>query len=127
MKILHVFLMTVVACTLLAAQPDTLTILHVNDSHANLMPLAPRNADLSGQRGGIARVATFVGYTKMTEPNVLFLHAGDVSIGDPMYAYYFNVPELTILSQLGLDAMAAGNHEFDITPAGLQMELETAA
>ncbi len=127
MRSVNTLFLSVVFCVPLLAQPDTLTILHVNDTHSNLMPLAPRNPDLSGQRGGIARVATFVGYTRMTEPNVLFLHAGDASIGDPMYAYYLSVPELSILSQLGLDALAVGNHEFDLTPFGLQMALDTAA
>ena len=61
----------------LFSQPDTLTILHVNDSHSTLEAIGPRDANLKGTLGGVSRVATLVGLTKMTEPNVLFLHAGD--------------------------------------------------
>ena len=69
--------------------------------------------------GGVSRVATLVGMTKMTEPNVLFLHAGDISIGDVFFNRYFQVPELQILDALGVDAMTLGNHEFDLGPEAL--------
>lgn len=107
------------AGSLTAAAPDTLTILHINDTHSNLAAHGPRAADLAGTQGGIARAATVVGMTRMTDPNVLFLHAGDFSIGDLIYNFTFGVPELQILQQLGLDALAVGNHEFDLTPAAL--------
>ena len=72
-----------VALTLnLYAQVDTLTILHLNDTHSCLAPLAPRKDNLEGTRGGIARAATVIGMAKMTEPNVLVLHGGDSFIGD---------------------------------------------
>jgi 5'-nucleotidase len=109
-----------------AGQQDTLTILHLNDTHSNLAPIGPRNADLSGTVGGIARAATMIGLTKMTEPNVLALHAGDLFIGDVFYNLYFGIPELRILLSAGLDAMTVGNHEFDLTPSTLLMALDTA-
>ena len=101
----------------LNAAVDTLTILHVNDTHSCLAPLAPRNPDLSGTQGGIARAASVIGLTKMTETNVLTLHAGDVFIGDMFFNNYFGVAEFQIMSMLGFDAMTVGNHEFDLTPA----------
>ncbi len=110
----------------LFAQTDTITILHMNDSHSGLAPYGPRTTDLKGTRGGIARAATVIGLTKMTERNVLTLHAGDFSVGDIFYNAYFGVPELRILSALGLDAMTVGNHEFDLTPATLKQVLDTA-
>ncbi|MFH0992578.1 MAG: metallophosphoesterase [bacterium] len=108
------------------AQVDTLTILHINDTHSTLGTIGPRNAALQGGLGGIARVASYVGYTKMTEPNVLFLHAGDAFVGDLFFNSFFGVAELKLLLSLGLDAMAVGNHEFDLTPAILQMALDSA-
>jgi 5'-nucleotidase/UDP-sugar diphosphatase len=110
----------------IAQQADTITILHLNDSHSALAPCGPRTTDLKGTRGGIARVASVIGYTKMTEKNVLTLHAGDFSVGDIFYNAYFGVPELRILSALGLDAMTVGNHEFDLTPSTLKQVLDTA-
>ncbi len=101
------------------SQPQTLTILHVNDSHSTLEAIGPRDANLKGTLGGVSRVATLVGMTKMTEPNVLFLHAGDISIGDVFFNKYFHVPELQILDAIGVDALTLGNHEFDLTPEAL--------
>lgn len=37
---------------------DTLTILHLNDTHSCLTPLGPRTNSLEGTHGGIARAAT---------------------------------------------------------------------
>jgi 5'-nucleotidase/UDP-sugar diphosphatase len=121
-----ILLLLLVLSNKCSAQTDTITILHMNDSHSGLAPSGPRGKDLNGTRGGIARAATVIGYTKLTEPNVLTLHAGDFSVGDILYNAYFGVPELRLLSALGLDAMAVGNHEFDLTPATLKQVLDTS-
>ena len=112
--------------SLLFSQQDTLTILHLNDTHSNLAPSAPRTTTLEGTTGGIARAASVIGLTKMTEPNVLTLHAGDFFVGDLMFNFYFGVPELQILQSLGVDAIAVGNHEFDLMPSTLTTALKTA-
>ena len=126
MKKILFTLLTTLTFSSLWAQTDTITILHMNDSHSGMMPSGPRGADLKGTRGGIARAATVVGMTKLTEPKTLTLHAGDFAMGDIMYNVYFGVPELRILSQLGLDVMTLGNHEFDLKPAALLQTLDTA-
>jgi len=100
-----------------AKSQDTLTILHVNDTHSCLTPLAPRNLDLSGTQGGVARAASVIGLTKMTETNVLTLHAGDSFIGDMFFNNYFGAAEFQLINMLGFDGMTVGNHEFDLTPA----------
>jgi 5'-nucleotidase len=107
-------------------QVDTVTILHVNDTHSNLAPTGPRDNNLKASMGGIARAATLIGMTRMTDPNVVVLHAGDVCIGDLFYNEYFGVPELQLMAALGFDAMTAGNHEFDLTPATLIQTLDAA-
>ncbi len=119
-------LFTTLSLCSLRAQTDTITILHMNDTHSGMMPSGPRGADLKGTKGGIARAATLIGMTKVMEPKTLTLHAGDFSMGDIMYNVYFGVPELRILSQVGLDVMTLGNHEFDLTPASLLQTLDTA-
>lgn len=123
-NLLLTFTAFILFTTLLFSQPDTLTILHVNDSHSTLEAIGPRDANLKGTLGGVSRVATLVGMTKMTEPNVLFLHAGDISIGDVFFNKNFHVPELQILSVLGVDAMTLGNHEFDLGPEALLGSLQ---
>ncbi|MDP4116667.1 MAG: metallophosphatase, partial [Bacteroidota bacterium] len=98
---------------------DTLTILHLNDSHSSLAGIGPRNADLSGTQGGIARIATVIGMTKMSEPNVLTFHSGDALVGDLFFNLYYDVPEFKLLNAMGLDAFELGNHEFDLNPYNL--------
>jgi len=113
------------ACTARAAT-DTLTIVHVNDSHSHLLPHGPKDAFGVGTRGGIARAASVIGQILAAEEDALFLHAGDIFIGDFMFNKYFGVAELQILAQLGCDAVTIGNHEFDLTPDGLKLALSSA-
>jgi 5'-nucleotidase / UDP-sugar diphosphatase len=105
---------------------DTLTILHVNDTHSCLTPHGPKDASGRGTQGGIARLAALVGEARATEPNVLFTHGGDLFVGDFMFQEYLGVPELQILKTLGMDALALGNHEFDLYPSTLESVLSTA-
>ena len=118
-NLLCTFVVFLLFTSIIFSQPEILTILHVNDSHSTLEAIGPRDANLEGTLGGVSRVATLVGMTKMTEPNVLFLHAGDISIGDVFFNKNFHVPELQILNALGVDAMTLGNHEFDLGPEAL--------
>jgi 2',3'-cyclic-nucleotide 2'-phosphodiesterase (5'-nucleotidase family)/enterochelin esterase-like enzyme len=110
--IVYMFIV-IVTCGVSIAQPDTLTIIHVNDTHSNL------DAYGTGKYGGIARAASVIGYWKMTEPNPILVHAGDLLVGNLMFNTYFGVPELKILDQLGFDALVLGNHEFDVGPVSL--------
>ena len=108
------------------SQTDTITILHANDTHSCLAPLGPRTPSLEGTQGGISRAATVIGMTKMTEQNVLTLHCGDVFIGDLFFNKFFGAAEFQLMNQLGFDAMAVGNHEFDLTPATLDASLRAS-
>jgi len=105
---------------------ETITILHVNDTHSTLASLAPRKTNLEGTVGGIARAATMIELYKEWERNVLTLHAGDLFIGDIFFNLYYGVPELQIMKSLGFDAMVLGNHEFDLTPEALGGAIQTA-
>lgn len=105
---------------------DTLTIVHVNDTHSNLASGGRRDSSLKGSIGGIARAASFIGNVKATMPNVLTLHAGDIYVGDLFFQKYYGVAELQLMAMLGFDAMSVGNHEFDLTPSTLQTALDTA-
>ena len=108
------------------AQVDTLTILHINDTHSTLSPLGPRTSDLQGTQGGIARAASVIGEARMSDPNVLVLHAGDVFIGDLFFNQFFGVPEFKLMKELGFDAMTVGNHEYDLGPLTLDGALREA-
>jgi len=114
------------AFSLAQAQVDTLTILHVNDTHSHLLPYGPKDAEGNWTWGGMARIATLIGSRRMTEPNVMLLHAGDIFVGDFMFQKYLGIAELEIMKGLGYDAMAVGNHEFDLYPSTLKYVLNEA-
>ncbi len=122
----YCFFLITIFSTIILAQMDTITILHVNDSHSTLEAIGPRDANLEGTQGGISRAATVIGMTKMTEQNVLTLHGGDVFIGDFFFNKFLGVAEFQLMASLGFDAMAVGNHEFDLTPAYLDTALRNS-
>jgi 5'-nucleotidase len=109
------------------AQGTEITLLHVNDTHSHLDATGPKDAALNGTTGGLAKAATVIGMERAAAgPNVLLLHAGDVFHGDFFFNRYFGIPELKMMKQLGFDAMAVGNHEFDLGPELLAFSLSEA-
>src|SRR5512143_220709 len=66
---------------ILAQTSTPITIIHVNDTHPHLDSFGPRDANLQGTIGGIARAATLIGTMKATEQNPLFVHGGDAFHG----------------------------------------------
>ncbi|MBI5021484.1 MAG: 5'-nucleotidase C-terminal domain-containing protein [Ignavibacteriales bacterium] len=125
MKLFKLFWTVVFFCFNLStnssiAQVDTLTFIHVNDTHSDLLPYA------AGNFGGISRAATMIGLLKQTEPNPILIHTGDFMVGNLMFNTYFGVPELQILNSLGFDALCLGNHEFDPGPEMLSQILYQA-
>ena len=109
------------------AQTKTLTILHVNDTHSALLPFGNPSfpgpfawlaathgrAAVVRESGGIARMATLIKKIRAMKKDVLALHAGDVFVGSFEFNKYLGYPELKIMENL-YDAMALGNHEFDL-------------
>ena len=115
----NVFIMIFLAANFTLAQGTSVTILHTSDSHSHLDAIGPKNCNLEGTIGGIAKAASVIGMVKQTETNVLTLHAGDFMVGDFFFNGYFGVPELQIMKQIGFDALTVGNHEFDLGPSTL--------
>jgi 5'-nucleotidase / UDP-sugar diphosphatase len=100
---------------------QTVTVLHVNDTHSHLDSFGPKDAQLDGTLGGLTRAASVIKKAESENENTLLLHAGDLFVGDLFFNKYFGVPELQILRSLGLQAMTVGNHEFDLGPGVLAM------
>ncbi len=104
--------------TLLAGAPVALAqdgpvyvlrVLHTNDHHARIEP-----ADVGGQPfGGVARRKTLIDRLRAEGGNQLLLDAGDVFQGTLYFNQYKGQADLYFYNQLGYDAMAIGNHEFD--------------
>lgn len=98
--------------SLFGASSNRLTILYTNDTHARLDPF-PNHAVEHAGFGGIAKRANLVKQIRKTEKNTLLLDAGDVFQGTPWFDVYGGEVDLKLMSQMGYDAMAVGNHEFD--------------
>ena len=118
-QFLVLFTLLFVFNSFMLAQGTQITLLHVNDSHSHLDAVGPKDINLEGTLGGIAKAAYVIGMVRATEQNVVLLHAGDFCVGDFFYNKYFGVPELQIMKQLDFDAMCVGNHEFDLGPVVL--------
>lgn len=95
-----------------AAVADTvITILHTNDTHSQIDPLPPNDANAG--KGGVARRATLVKRIRKENPNTLLVDAGDVMQGTPYFNFYRGEVEYKAMSAIGYDAGTLGNHEFD--------------
>jgi NAD pyrophosphatase/5'-nucleotidase NadN len=103
-----------------------LRIAHINDTHSSFDPSSldftaqvnSEDMSIRTSAGGYPRVATALknARTMAADANKPFLalHGGDAFQG----SLYFNVLKgagnATLLREMGLDAMAIGNHEFDL-------------
>ncbi|MGH9594314.1 MAG: metallophosphoesterase, partial [Bryobacteraceae bacterium] len=99
----------------LAAGDFTMTILHVNDTHDRIEPTVIQGKPY----GGMARLGTLIEKYRKSDPNPIFLHAGDAFQGTFYFNVYEGLADVAFLNALHLDAMAVGNHEFDRGPGVL--------
>jgi 5'-nucleotidase len=94
---------------------QTVTFLHSNDIHARIEPTVIKGKPY----GGYARLVTLVRELKAMEENPVVLDAGDVFQGTLFFTVYQGLADLLFLRMMGVQAMAVGNHEFDLGPAPL--------
>jgi len=98
-----VFFMNSAICA--AAQ---LIIFHTNDMHSRI-----QTSDDGGKSIGLAEMAAAVKEVKSKNPATLWLDAGDTFHGMPMITISKGENLVPILNAAGLDAMTAGNHDFN--------------
>lgn len=94
-------------------QEPRVTILYTNDTHSRLDPVPPNAREFVGL-GGIAKRSSLVNKIRAETKNVLLLDAGDVFQGTPWFEVYGGKISFELMSEMGYDAMAIGNHEFDL-------------
>ncbi len=103
-------------------QSQKLTILHTNDLHSRLLGFAP-NADYTPETtgddatvGGFARLATLIRNEKAAHPDeVLVFDGGDFLMGTLFHTLEPTTGfQLKLMHRMGYDAVAIGNHEFDM-------------
>ena len=99
-----------------------LQILAFNDFHGQIQP--PSGSDIlyynasnypfKAELGGAAYMATLIKGLKATNPNTIVVSAGDCIGASPLVsALFHDEPTVEVLSKIGLEYSAAGNHEFD--------------
>lgn len=107
----------------LKSQETPFTILHFSDTHSYILGSGIKNSNLEYTHGGLARVFTIVNNTRVSDTNVLVYHSGDIFTGDLFFNKYIGSIELNLLSRMRVDAIAVGNHEFDLGPQVLYQSL----
>jgi len=103
----------------------TITILHTNDVHSHIDPF-PGDHDRYPGLGGVARRATLIDQVRQENPHTLVFDAGDIFQGTPYFNYFGGEVEFRMMSRLGYDASAIGNHDFDNGIDGLHKQLPHA-
>lgn len=102
--------------------PLTLSIAHINDTHSAFDPIDGQfsAADLQvyNQWGGHPRLLTRIDQHRIAAEEhqlpFLVLHGGDAWQGTAYFKINEGRMNADILSRMGIDAMALGNHEFDL-------------
>ncbi|NDW11415.1 bifunctional metallophosphatase/5'-nucleotidase [Bacteroides sp. 214] len=97
----------------------TLNIFHTTDIHGNFFPFDFMNN--RENRGGLARVSTFIAEKRATigRDNFLLMEGGDLLQGQPC-VYYYNFIDTTsihlgasTLNYIGYDISVMGNHDIE--------------
>ncbi|AHE97094.1 bifunctional metallophosphatase/5'-nucleotidase [Thioalkalivibrio paradoxus] len=122
-----------------AAEPFTLTVLHINDHHSHLEarpldidPAVPgRKGAADGalrlDHGGFPLLAALFDERSRANDAVLKLHAGDAITGTLYYTLFEGEADAALMNRICFDAFALGNHEFDHGDASLARFLDFLA
>lgn len=105
-------------------QESDLRLLFTSDIHSNIEPSYNVNDNVNTKTGGFSRLKTAV--DRYRKDNTLLLDSGDFTMGT-LYQIFFktNPLELKFLNEIGYDAMAVGNHDFDLGDAAFHQSLSS--
>lgn len=101
--------------------PLRLVVMHTSDTHSHINPV--RTGGLKGM-GGVAAREALIRRIRAANRHTLLLDSGDIFQGTPWFNLYRGEPEVRVMSALGYDASAIGNHDFD---AGVERLAEVVA
>ena len=110
----HLLTILAISFSLSASAQRELTILHTNDTHSCIFPLAKTLADTAiADRGGYLRRIAAIKQQRQLDPNLLLFDSGDFSQGSPYYSLFKGDVEVSLMNHMRYDAATIGNHEFD--------------
>lgn len=102
-------------------------LLGLNETHGQLVPLSQRNADGSRMAvGGAAALATYLEREEAENSRTLIIDSGDFMQGPAISSYFEGKPTVEVFNEIGVDAVAVGNHEFDWGWDALQQRMAEA-
>lgn len=115
----------------------TLNILHINDFHSRFESITGSDStcDAEGEAagecfGGIGRLKTAIDQRRSelegSGAPVVLLSAGDEFQGSLFYSHYKSEIVADFMNDMGFDAVATGNHEFDDGPEEFARFIERA-
>jgi 5'-nucleotidase len=120
----------------LAGQDVLLTLLHTSDIHSRLLPYDMEIGEVdrglgllqdNGPFGGAARLAYLVKRERGRAGRSLWIDTGDPFQGAPIFNFFEGEAEFRVLSEIGVDAMVVGNHEFDRGGPNLAKQIDNWA
>jgi 5'-nucleotidase len=101
----------------------TLNLIHINDTHSRFEP-SPASVNITDQQalftyiGGhprmLSRLQQLRQYSAQQQIPALVLHGGDAFKGSAYFELFEQRINIDVLNRMQIDAMALGNHEFDI-------------
>ncbi|MFZ5872664.1 MAG: bifunctional metallophosphatase/5'-nucleotidase, partial [Actinomycetota bacterium] len=83
-------------------------ILGLNETHGQLTPLGRDRP-----AGGAAALAAYLEQEEAENPRTLVLDTGDFMQGPAISSYFEGASTVEVFNEIGVDAVAVGNHEFD--------------
>lgn len=114
-----------------ATKPVDVNIAAINDFHGNLVATRFEYADAMApggkvtlKAGGIDALSGVIGELRKSDPQLLFIGAGDMIGGSPpISAMWADEPTLDALGLLGLKFSVIGNHELDQGKVELERQI----
>lgn len=118
----NLIIIILLVCLAQIAEGATFRIIYINDLHgfAN-----PTQVNESTQLGGVARLATRIKALRSEKPGI-FVAAGDIIQGETWTNLSQGASAIELMNLLKLDAMVAGNHEFDFGQNVLKQRIKEA-
>jgi 5'-nucleotidase len=134
-KALVLFIWCVSIIPLTAQTEKKITILYTNDLHSRLIGYTPESAyspmTVNDDKtvGGFARIATIIKTEKENKPGAtLVLDAGDFMMGTLFPSLEQETGfQLRLMKEMGYDALAIGNHEFEFGPEWLASLIDASS
>lgn len=84
---------------------DYIDFYYINDFHGAI--------EKSDEDIGLAYIGNFITQRRLENPSLFLLAGGDMLQGSALSNYYQGYSTIRLMSLMGFDAMALGNHEFD--------------